>query len=112
MASNRPPRSRPWLAALPCAAALALVPAAAPVRAWTPKTHQTIAWEAARLAPPDLARQLLKRRAAYLAGVIQPFDDTDPSRHRKDPDGGGGPDAALEDAAAQAVTPVLAHAQF
>src|SRR5258708_21870487 len=112
MASNRSPRSRPWLAALPCAAALALLPAAAPARAWTPKTHQTIAWEAARLAPPDLARQLIKRRAAYLAGVIQPFDDTDPSRHRKDPDGGGSLDAALEDAVAQAVAAIRAHRPF
>ncbi len=112
MASNRSPRPRPWLAALPCAAALALLPAAAPARAWTPKTHQTIAWEAARLAPPDLARQLIKRRAAYLAGVIQPFDDSDASRHRKDPDGGGSLDAALEDAVAQAVAAIRAHRPF
>jgi len=112
MASNRSPRSRPWLAALPCAVALALLPAAAPARAWTPKTHQTIAWEAARLAPPDLARQLIKRRASYLAGVIQPFDDSDPSRHRKDPDGSGSLDAALEDAVAQAVAAIRAHHSF
>ena len=115
MASNRSlrsPRSRPWLAALPCAAALALWPAAVPARAWTPKTHQTIAWEAARLAPPDLARQLMKRRAAYLAGVIEPFDDSDASRHRKDPDGGGSLDAALEDAVAQAVAAIRAHHSF
>jgi hypothetical protein len=115
MASNRSlrsPRSRPWLAVLPCAAALALWPGAAPARAWTPKTHQTIAWEAARLAPPDLARQLIKRRASYLAGVIEPFDDSDASRHRKDPDGGGSLDAALEDAVAQAVAAIRAHHSF
>jgi hypothetical protein len=112
MASNRSPRSRPWLAALPCAAALALLAAATPAGGWTPKTHETIAWEAARLAPPDLARQLIKRRTAYLAGVIQPFDDSDPSRHRKDPDGGGSLDAALEDAVAQAVAAIRAHRPF
>jgi hypothetical protein len=112
MASNRSPRSRPCLAALPCVAALALLAAAAPAGAWTPKTHETIAWEAARLAPPDLSRQLIKRRTAYLAGVIQPFDDSDPSRHRKDPDGGGSLDAALEDAVAQAVAAIRAHRPF
>jgi hypothetical protein len=115
MASNRSlrsPRSRPWLAVLPCAAALALWPAAAPARAWTPKTHQTIAWEAAHLAPPDLARQLIKRRASYLAGVLQPFDDSDASRHWKDSDGGGSLDAALEDAVAQAVAAIRAHHSF
>src|ERR1700688_3930647 len=109
MASNRSPRCRPRLAALPCAAVLALLAAAAPARAWTPKTHQTIAWEAARLAPPDLARQLIKRRAAYLAGVIQPFDDTDPSRHRNDPDGSGSLHVALEHAVRQAVAGLRAH---
>ena len=112
MASNRSPRSRAWLAALACAAALAVWPAVAPARAWTPTTHQTIAWEAARLAPPDLARQLIKRHAAYLAGVIQPFDDSDASRHRKDPDGGSSLDVALEDAVTQAVAAIRAHHSF
>jgi hypothetical protein len=108
MASNR---SLPRLAALLCAAALACIPPA-PARAWTPKTHQTIAWEAARLAPPDLSRQLIKRRAAFLAGVIQPFDDADPSRHRQDEDGSGNLGAALEDAVAQAVAAIQAHRPF
>src|ERR1700674_328317 len=112
MASTRSPRCWPRLAPLPCAAALALLPAAAPARAWTPKTQRTIAWEAARLAPPDLARQLIKRRAAYLAGVTQPFDDSDPARHRQDPDGVGSLDATLEDAIAQAVAAIRAHRPF
>ena len=99
---------------LPLAAALVslVAPAAAPARAWTPKTQQTIAWEAARLAPPDLARQLTKRRHAYLAGVIEPFDDSDPERHRKHPDGSGALDRALEDAVAQAVTAIRSHRPF
>jgi len=108
MASNR---SLPRLAAPLCAAALACIPSA-PARAWTPRTHQTIAWEAARLAPPDLARQLIKRRAAFLAGVIEPFDDADPSRHRQDADGSGNLSAALEDAVAQAVAAIRAHRPF
>ena len=82
------PRRSPALTISAVLAAL-LVPAAAPARAWTPRTQQTIAWEAARLAPPDLARQLVKRRGAYLAGVIEPFDDSDPERHRKHADGSG-----------------------
>jgi hypothetical protein len=94
------------------ALAMALGPGVAPALGWTPKTHQTIAWEAARLAPPDLARQLIKRRGAYLAGVIQPFDDTDASRHRKDPDGGGSLDVALEEAVGQAVAAIRAHRSF
>jgi hypothetical protein len=83
-----------------------------PARAWTPKTQQTIAWEAARLAPPDLARQLLKHRAAYLAGTLQPFDDTDPARHRKSADGAGTLDRAVADAVAQAVDAIRAHRPF
>jgi hypothetical protein len=108
MASNR---SLSRLAAPLCAAALASLPST-PARAWTPRTHQTIAWEAARLAPPDLARQLVKRRAAYLAGVIQPFDDADPARHRQDPDGSGNLAAALADAVTQAVGAIRTHRPF
>ncbi|HYL04803.1 MAG TPA: hypothetical protein VE075_02125 [Thermoanaerobaculia bacterium] len=104
-------RSLPRLAALLCAAALGSFPST-PARAWTPKTHQTIAWEAARLAPPDLARQLIKRRAAYLAGVIQPFDDADPARHRQDAEGSGNLSGALEDAVAQAVAAIRTHRPF
>jgi hypothetical protein len=104
-------RSMPVLAAPLCAAALAFLPAT-PARAWTPRTQQTIAWEAARLAPPDLARQLVKRRAAFLAGVVQPFDDSDPARHRKDEDGRGSLDGALGDAVAQAVTAIREHYPF
>src|SRR5262245_17834155 len=97
--------SLPRLAtALGALALAAMLPARA--RAWTPRTQQTIAWEAARLAPPDLARQLIKRRAVYLAGVLEPFADSDPARHRKDPDGSGTLDGAVEDAVAQAVAAI------
>src|SRR5215472_1661287 len=101
-------RSIPKVAGLLCAAAPALVTAPA-ARAWTPRTQQTIAWEAAHLAPPDLAQQIAKRRAAFLSGVLAPFDDTDAGRHRKDEDGGGSLDAALEDAVAQAVAAIRGH---
>src|SRR5579863_1970787 len=103
-------RSMPVPAVMLCIAALALLPCT-PVLAWTPKTHQTIAWEAARLAPPDLARQLVRRRAAFFAGVVQPFDDSDPARHRQDLDGGS-LDVALADAVAQAVAAIRSHQPF
>jgi len=109
MVSNRSVR-RP--AALAWAAALAALLPAAPACAWTPRTQQTIAWEASRLAPPDLARQLSKHRQAYLAGVVQPFDDSDPERHRQDEDGNGKLGHALEDAIGQAEAAIRAHRPF
>ena len=48
-----------------------------------------IAREAARLAPPDLARQIEKHRHAFEEGVNAPFADTDSCRHMKNPDGSG-----------------------
>jgi hypothetical protein len=108
MASNRSaPRRAAALGTLALAAALA-----APADAWTPRTQQTIAWEAALLAPPDLARQLVKRRAAYLAGVLEPFGDSDPGRHRKDEDGSGSLDGTIEEAVTQAVTAIRTHRPF
>jgi hypothetical protein len=46
--------------------------AGSPARAWTPRTRAAIAWEGARLAPPDLARQIEKHRAAYLEAAEAP----------------------------------------
>jgi hypothetical protein len=108
MSSNR---SLPRLAAALGGLALTAL-ASTPARAWTPRTQQTIAWEAARLAPPDLARQLVKRHKAYLAGVLEPFDDSDPGRHRKDADGTGKLDGALEEAVARAVAAIRGHRPF
>ena len=61
----------------------------APALAWSKQSHVDIAWEAARLAPPDLYRQILKHKNAYRDGVIAPFDDTERSRHEKNADGSG-----------------------
>ncbi len=74
--------------------------------------QETMAWEAAQLAPPDLARQLVRRRAAYLSGVVRPFSDSDPARHHQSADGSGGLNAALEEAVAQAVTAIRTHRPF
>jgi len=55
---------------LPIAAALLAAVALAPAAvAWTPATQATIAREAARLAPPDLARQLARHKSDYQTGV-------------------------------------------
>jgi hypothetical protein len=102
---NAPPLAVALLAAVAAAAP-------APAHAWTPKTQETIAWEAAHLAPPDLARQLIKHRGAYFSGVLQPFDDADPARHRKSADGAGALDRSIEEAVGQAVGAIRGHRPF
>src|SRR3954451_15989375 len=60
--------------------ALLLAPLHA-LHAWAPATQVAIATTAARLAPPDLARQVEKRQERFPAGVMAPFDDKDPTHH-------------------------------
>jgi hypothetical protein len=83
-----------------------------PAAAWTPATQVTIAREAARLSPPDLARQIDKHRRAYEEGVNAPFADTDPGRHMKNPDGSGTLDRAAEAAVAAAIEAIRGHQPF
>ncbi|HWM92283.1 MAG TPA: hypothetical protein VN493_16080 [Thermoanaerobaculia bacterium] len=97
---------------LPAALGLLLLLAAAPGLAWTPRTQSAIAREAARLAPPDLARQIAKHKAAFEAGVQAPFQDSDPDRHRKDPDGSGSLDQALLAEVDGAIAAIRAHRPF
>jgi len=83
-------RSQSYLPLVPLALALlGILGIPSPAAAWTPGTQTTIAREAARLAPPDLARQIEKHRRAYEAGVLDPFADSDPGRHMKNEDGSG-----------------------
>ena len=89
---------------LPAALGLLLLLPAAPALGWTPRTQSTIASEAARLAPPDLARQIEKHQRAFEAGVQAPFQDSDPDRHRKDPDGSGSLDRVLQEEIDGAIT--------
>lgn len=42
---------------------------AAPIHGWTPGTERSIAREGARLAPPDLHRQIVRRNGAFERGV-------------------------------------------
>jgi hypothetical protein len=89
-----------------------LLAAVSPAAAWTPVTQVTIAREAARLSPPDLARQIEKHRRAYEEGVNAPFADADPGRHMKNPDGAGQLDRAALDAVNAATAAIRNHQPF
>lgn len=80
--------------------------------AWTPATQIVIGREAARLAPPDLARQIEKHKHVFDEGINGPFADTDSSRHSKNPDGSGQLDKVIADEAAAAVAEIRGHKPF
>jgi hypothetical protein len=84
----------------------------APAFAWTPATQVTIAREAARLSPPDLARQIDKHRRAFEEGVNSPFSDADPGRHMKNADGTGDLDRVAQAAVDSAVQAIRSHQPF
>lgn len=69
------------------ALALALLAAAPPAAAWTPKTQVTIAREGTRMAPHDLYRQVQRHPRELDAGAVAPFEDGEPARHTADGDG-------------------------
>ena len=94
------------------ALAVALAAIAVPASAWTPASQQTIASEAARLAPPDLYRQLARNRLAYLQGVADGFGERDPLAHVKHADGTGRLDQAITTAVDNAVRAIVAHQPF
>lgn len=74
--------------------------------AWTPELQERIAADAARLAPPDLARQLARHARELAAGAREPFTDAAPGDHYADPDGSGNLAEALRlevDAAIEAL---------
>jgi hypothetical protein len=85
---------------------------AAPAAAWTPHTQVTIAREAARLAPPDLARQIARHQKEYEAGALAPFDDGDPARHMKNEDGSGALDRTVLAEVDAAVAAIRGHQPF
>ncbi len=84
----------------------------APAAAWTPASQQTIASQAARLAPPDLYRQIVRNREAYLQGVADGFGERDPLAHAKHADGTGRLDQAIATAVDNAVRTITAHQPF
>jgi hypothetical protein len=80
--------------------------------AWTPSTQAVIGREAARLAPPDLARQIEKHKLAFAEGVNAPFTDTDSSRHMKNADGSGQLDRVIAAEVAAAIAAIRGHKPF
>jgi hypothetical protein len=93
-------------------AALLGIGLASPAFAWTPSTQTVIAREAARLAPPDLARQIEKHKHAFEEGVNAPFTDTDSSRHMKNADGTGQLDRVVAAEVAAAIAAIRGHKPF
>lgn len=84
---------------LPAALGLLL---AAPAFGWTPQTQTAIAREAARLAPPDLARQIEKHQRSFEAGVLAPFEQSSE----------GSLDKAAAAAVEDAIAAIRAHHPF
>lgn len=79
--------------------------------AWTPKSQRVIAASAARLAPPDLHRQITRNRDAYFLGVEDPFRDGYPAGHEENP-GGGKLDEAIMIAVDNAIRTIEAQRPF
>ena len=86
--------------------------AASPAAAFSPATQRAIAQEAARLAPPDLARQMERHRKELAAGAAAPFRDGDPGRHVKNADGSGQLDRVIAAEVERAVEMIRAHRPF
>jgi hypothetical protein len=80
--------------------------------AWTPSTQLAIAREAIHLAPPDLARQIERRRRVYEEGVIAPFRTDAASFHEKNPDGSGELDRVISAKVQEAVRAIREHRTF
>ncbi len=74
--------------------------------------QEAIARDAARLAPPDLARQLARRAAAVAAGAREPFGERDSALHVKNADGSGALDSVLASEVAEAIAAIRDHQPF
>jgi hypothetical protein len=84
---------------------------AAPAGAWTPRSQEGIARTAARLAPPDLYRQIARNRDAYLLGAVDPFRDAQPENHVQN-DGDGRLAEVIEVAVRNAVGSIRSQRPF
>jgi hypothetical protein len=80
--------------------------------AWSQASQVEIATAAARLAPPDLARQIEKHKSRLREGVLKPFRDGDPARHEKNADGSGQLDAVIADETRRAIHYIRSHRPF
>lgn len=83
-----------------------------PAAAWSPRFQTELALEAARLAPPDLARQIERHEEAFAEGVAAPFSDRQPGRHISNPDGSGSLQAVIAQEAERAVEMIRSLAPF
>ena len=101
----------PLLARSALALALALL-APATLLAWKPATQKAIALEAATLAPPDLARLLLRHQPEYLRGSVAPLADGDAPRHMKNADGSGSLDQTVAAEMAATIELIRRHRPF
>ncbi len=72
--------------------------------AWTPATSHDLAFEAARLAPPDLYRQLVRNRESFALGIRQPYTEPSFDDQRAD--------QRIVTLIANAVTAIEAHRPF
>jgi hypothetical protein len=86
--------------------------AAAPAAAWTPETQVVIARQGARIAPPDLYRQIDRHWKSLDDGALAPFEDGDPARHFKDPGGNGALDRVIDEEVARAIHAIQAPLPF
>jgi hypothetical protein len=109
---NRRSRTLYFALAVLAMSAMFSMLSATPAAAWTPATQVTIAREAARLAPPDLARQMEKHKRAFEAGAVAPFEDSDPGRHMKNPDGSGSLDRVIFAEVQAAIDAIRQHRPF
>ncbi len=87
-----------------------LAPGAA--SAWKPATQKAIALEAAALAPPDLARLLVRHREAFLRGTVGPLADGNAAHHMKNPDGTGSLDQVVATEMKTAIELIRGHRPF
>lgn len=77
--------------------------------AWTPDYQLTVAWEAARLGPRDLYRQILRNKGEFEAGVLAA---PAPGACEKNADGSGDLDKTVAAAADGGVREIRAHRPF
>jgi len=85
--------------------------ATSPLAAWSPTTQVSIARTAARLAPPDLVRQIEHRGDRFREGVLAPFHEGVAERHYRNRDRGS-LDTALADEVAGVVAALRQPAAF
>ena len=86
--------------------------AGSPAPAWSPGFQKALATEAARLSPPDLARQIDRHAEEFHSGVLAPFRDREPHRHVANADGSGRLEAVIVEETERAVEMIRSLAPF